>query len=157
MSAYYHTEAWLLATRPIGEADRLVTLYTKDLGRIDALAKGTRLAKSKLKGHLNLFSRVRVLLTSGKELWRIIDVEQIHEKGELINLLYVQEFAEFFKRAVSHSLPDQELWGAIEKCGDLQTYEQLQRMKYDVLSVLGMSPEGGASVDEALLANHMVY
>ena len=37
---------------PLGEADRILTLYTTDLGKLRAVARGVRGPKSRLAGHL---------------------------------------------------------------------------------------------------------
>ncbi len=43
------TKAFVLKTKPIGEADRLVVLFSQKLGKITIYAKSVRLGKSKLK------------------------------------------------------------------------------------------------------------
>ena len=38
----YHCEGIILRTRGLGEADRIVTLFTKEKGKIEAVARGAR-------------------------------------------------------------------------------------------------------------------
>lgn len=73
----YHTEGIVLAKKARGEADALFTLYTQDFGMVHIFAKGMMREKSKLRGALDLFSRVRVSFVAGKELYRLTDAEVI--------------------------------------------------------------------------------
>ncbi len=60
------TEAIVLRHRPLGEADRLVTLLTPRYGKIEAKAKGVRRAKSRMGGHLQPATRIFVQLAQGR-------------------------------------------------------------------------------------------
>ena len=48
----YQTEAIIIKKTKLGEANRILTLYTPDLGKIQAVARGVRRPRSKLAGHL---------------------------------------------------------------------------------------------------------
>src|SRR5919202_1366933 len=52
----------------LGEADRIVTLYTRDAGKVRAVAKGVRRAVSRAAGHLEPFTLSDVLFAVGREL-----------------------------------------------------------------------------------------
>ena len=64
----YRTEAVVLRRQDFGEADRLVTLFTPQHGKLRALAKGARKPASRKTGHLELFSRSDLLLARGREM-----------------------------------------------------------------------------------------
>ena len=49
-----------------GEADRILHLYTPDRGRVSAIAKGVRRAKSRFGGRLEPFFRLNLVLYEGK-------------------------------------------------------------------------------------------
>jgi DNA repair protein RecO (recombination protein O) len=49
-------EAIVLHTRDLGETDRLVTLYTRDHGKLTAVARGARRIRSRFAGALELFT-----------------------------------------------------------------------------------------------------
>jgi DNA repair protein RecO (recombination protein O) len=61
----------------MGEADRHVTLLTPHHGKIEAVAKGARKAESAKSGHLELFTQVDCLITKGRELDILTQVELI--------------------------------------------------------------------------------
>lgn len=60
-----------------GEADRLVTLYTREAGKLRALAKGARKIRSRKAGHLEPFTRVTLLLARGRDLWIVTQADTI--------------------------------------------------------------------------------
>jgi DNA repair protein RecO (recombination protein O) len=59
-------EAIVLRHRDWGEADRFLTLYTRELGKIKAIAKGARKVTSRKAGHLEPFTQVRLQLARGR-------------------------------------------------------------------------------------------
>ena len=60
------TEAVVLRSMRYGEADRILHLYTLDRGRVGAIAKGVRRARSRFGGRLEPFFRVRLELHEGR-------------------------------------------------------------------------------------------
>ncbi|MFA6463612.1 MAG: recombination protein O N-terminal domain-containing protein [Candidatus Paceibacterota bacterium] len=75
----YTTDAFVIASKEHGEADRIFKLYTKDFGMIFAIAKGVRHLKSKLNPHLGIGGRVKISLVKGKEFWRLIEAVKYDE------------------------------------------------------------------------------
>ncbi len=82
---YFKTEALVLRTRPLGEADRLLTLLTLEKGKINAVAKGARKTKSKLAAGVDLFVYAHYDLFRGKTLPTII------QQDILETFTYLQE------------------------------------------------------------------
>lgn len=64
----YTTEAMVLKHTNMGEADRIVTLYTPGQGKIRAVARGVRRTKSKLGGHVEPLTHCSVILSRGRNL-----------------------------------------------------------------------------------------
>jgi DNA repair protein RecO (recombination protein O) len=60
------TEAVVLRSMRYGEADRILHLYTPARGRVGAIAKGVRRARSRFGGRLEPFFRLRVELHEGR-------------------------------------------------------------------------------------------
>lgn len=67
----------------LGEADRIITFITPDKGKIKAVARGVRRMKSKLAGHLELFSHVDLQIANGKSLDVITSAKLIESPPEL--------------------------------------------------------------------------
>ncbi len=60
------TEAIVLRSIRYGEADRILHLYSRDRGRLGAIAKGARKPKSRFGGRLEPFFRLDLLLHEGR-------------------------------------------------------------------------------------------
>lgn len=70
-------EAVVLRHSNYGEADRMLSLYTRDQGKLRAVAKGIRKIKSRKAGHLEPFSRITLQLARGHDLFIITQTETI--------------------------------------------------------------------------------
>ena len=64
-----------MARRSFGEADRILTIYTKDYGKISAIGKGVRRPRSKKGGHLELGNWCKLFVAKGKNLDLLTEVE----------------------------------------------------------------------------------
>jgi DNA repair protein RecO (recombination protein O) len=60
------TEAVVLRSMRFGEADRILHIYTRNLGRVSAIAKGVRRARSRFGGRLEPFFRLEIELHEGR-------------------------------------------------------------------------------------------
>jgi DNA repair protein RecO (recombination protein O) len=72
------TEAVVLRSMRYGEADRILHLYTPNRGRVGAIAKGVRRARSRFGGRLEPFFRLRIELHEGRgELLTVTGAETL--------------------------------------------------------------------------------
>jgi DNA repair protein RecO (recombination protein O) len=85
----YQTEAVVTKKIKLGEADRILTLYTPDHGKIEAVAKGVRRPKSKMAGHLELLTYSQIRLAHGRNLDIIIGSQTIDSFMSLKNDLWL--------------------------------------------------------------------
>jgi len=75
----YTTEAVVLRSMRLGEADRVLHLYTLDRGRVGAVAKGVRKTSSRFGGRLEPLSHVELVLHQGKsDLQTVTGVQLVH-------------------------------------------------------------------------------
>jgi DNA repair protein RecO (recombination protein O) len=78
MAGYHKTEAIVLRSMRLREADRIVHLYTSSRGRLGAVVKGVRRTRSRFGGRLEPFFRVRLVLYEGRgELHTVTAAEAI--------------------------------------------------------------------------------
>jgi DNA repair protein RecO (recombination protein O) len=77
-SRVYRAEALVLRRSNFGEADRLLTLLTREQGKVRAIAKGARRPTSRHSGNLELFVHAQVLLARGRELDIVTQSELLH-------------------------------------------------------------------------------
>lgn len=67
----------MLSRLDIGEADRILVVFTPFRGRLDVIAKGARKAQSRLGPQLDYFSRVNLQLSRGRDLDVVTSAEAI--------------------------------------------------------------------------------
>jgi DNA repair protein RecO (recombination protein O) len=78
----YRDDGVVLRTHKLGEADRIITLLTRQNGRVRAVAKGVRRTKSRFGGRLEPFTHVDVLIHPGRSLDVIQQAEVIRAYGK---------------------------------------------------------------------------
>jgi DNA repair protein RecO (recombination protein O) len=66
MAGLVKTEAVVLRSMRYGEADRILHVYTPHRGRVSAIAKGVRRARSRFGGRLEPFFRLRIEMHEGR-------------------------------------------------------------------------------------------
>lgn len=101
MHHIYHTHGFILSSRNMGEANKMLTIYTREMGLVRAIAQGIRLHKSKLRFTLQDLSYVNVDLVRGKELWRVTSAKHISsfpfaraDKSSLLLIVRVSKLLE---------------------------------------------------------------
>ncbi len=77
----YRDEGVVLRAQKLGEADRIVTLLTRDHGRVRAVAKGVRRTSSRIGARLEPFGHVDVQFYTGRTLDGVTQVETIASYG----------------------------------------------------------------------------
>jgi DNA repair protein RecO (recombination protein O) len=78
----YRDDGVVLRTHKLGEADRIITLLTRQNGRVRAVAKGVRRTKSRFGGRLEPFTHVDLLIHPGRSLDVIQQAEVIRAYGK---------------------------------------------------------------------------
>jgi len=95
--------AIVLRHRRLEDADRIVTLLTPRLGKVDVVAKGVLRSKSKLAGHLEPLTQCEVLLAHGRSMDLVTQAQTVepfvslHGSLELLSSgMYLLELADRF-------------------------------------------------------------
>ncbi|MDQ5911800.1 MAG: repair protein RecO [Patescibacteria group bacterium] len=73
----YQTKAFIIDSVDVGEANKLLTIFTADLGLIHVSAQGVRIMKSKLRPSIQDLSYSKIALVRGKEYWRLTSAEKL--------------------------------------------------------------------------------
>ena len=110
----YRTEAIVLSRRDFGEADRLLTLFSRERGKIRAIAKGARKPQSRKTGHVELFMRTRFLVAVGRSLDIITQAEMVEAYGplrdDLVRATYASYVVELLDRFTVDEDPNLQLY-----------------------------------------------
>jgi DNA repair protein RecO (recombination protein O) len=102
----YHTEAIIIKKTRLGEADRILTLYTPDFGKIQGVAKGVRRPRSKLAGHLELLTHSRINLARGRNIDTITGSQTITSFLPLKNDLWLTSYGLYVIELVNQFTAD---------------------------------------------------
>lgn len=98
----FHLEAIVLRHIDWGEADRLIWLFTREMGKLRAVAKGVRKPRSRKAGHLEPFTRVNLLLARGRDLPLITQADTIDAylplRDSLLRTTYAAYIVELLDR-----------------------------------------------------------
>ena len=146
----YHCEALTLKKVPIGEADLLVTLYTREKGKVRAIARGARRSNSKLVGHFEPLTQVKLSLAQGRNLDYVTQAQVLtgfaslkENLGAISKGLYLAELVDGFG---SEANPNQSLYRLV--IAALQAIETdpdsdlpLRFFELHLLQVSGLMPE----------------
>jgi DNA repair protein RecO (recombination protein O) len=110
----YSIEAIVLKRTDIGEADRILTLFTPNRGKMRAVAKGTRRPISKKAGHLELLNRSQLQLALGRNLDIVTQAEGrenfLHLRGDLWHMTCGFYLAEMVDRFVEDTTPHLDIY-----------------------------------------------
>ena len=77
MHHIHHTHGFILGSRNMGEANKMLFIYTREMGLIRAAAQGIRLSRSKLRFALQDFSYAKIDFVQGRDLWRVTSATTI--------------------------------------------------------------------------------
>lgn len=121
----FTVEAVVLKTDDFGDANRVVTLFTKEFGKLEANAYGCRRARSPLSGALQMFNHISAQLSHGTQTDTIREADIIHFYDALTNDLERLAYASLLFEIVNRmTLPRQR---------ELETFDLLTK----ALPVLG--------------------
>jgi DNA repair protein RecO (recombination protein O) len=98
----FRTEAVVLQHNDWGEADRMLWLFTRELGKVRAIAKGARKMRSRKAGHLEPFTQVNLLLARGRDLLIVTQAETVDAflplREDLVRIGYAAYVVELLDR-----------------------------------------------------------
>jgi DNA repair protein RecO (recombination protein O) len=104
----YKAEAIILRRQAVGEADRVITLFTREHGRLRTVARGVRRTTSRLAGRIEPFTHARLLLARGRTLDVIAQAEVVAAFAGLRADLTRSAYAAYVAELVDRFLPDRD-------------------------------------------------
>ncbi|MBM7623184.1 DNA repair protein RecO [Sporohalobacter salinus] len=104
----YKTEAVVLKHYELKEADKIIILYTRQRGKVQAVANGVRKTKSRLAGSVELFTYSDFLLYQGKSLSTVSQAEIKNSFASLRDDLFKMAYSSYVVEVVNEFTVDQE-------------------------------------------------
>jgi DNA repair protein RecO (recombination protein O) len=110
----YKVDGIILKTRDFGEADRIVVMIDRRLGKVEAVAKGARRPRSVLRGPCQAFSYNQFLIWQGRSLDGISQCEVVESfsglRDDLLKLAVASYMAEMVDEVVREGDPSPEVF-----------------------------------------------
>lgn len=110
----HRVDAVILRHSDLGESDRLLWLFTHQLGKVHAIAKGVRKPRSRKSGHLEPFTRATLLLAKGRDLYIVTQAEamELHMnlREDLLRMSYASYTVELLDRFTYEEGENQPLY-----------------------------------------------
>ena len=110
----YKTEGIVLKRSNFGEADKILTLFSKHHGKISLIAKGIRRTTSRKGGNLELFNQVRIFVANGRNLDIVTEAEVINSfkdwRRDLRKVAVAYQLCELVDRLTAELAENQEIY-----------------------------------------------
>ncbi len=147
----YRTEAVVIRRSDFGEADRLLTLFSIDRGKLRAIGKGARKPQSRKTGHVELFMRSKFLIAEGRDLDIVTQAEMVEAysalRDDLVRATYASYAVELLDRFTVDEEPQRDIydllsavlgWFATAPAGELLLPARYYELR--LLSLTGFQP-----------------
>jgi len=147
----YQADAIVLRRLDYGESDRILTLLTREHGKLAAIAKGARKSRTRMGSSLDLFGRSRMMLARGANLDVVAQVERRgdvrHISGDLERTAYSCLVAEVVDKVLEDRHPVDDVFElVVETLGRLNSPQRVPRADsawfvMRILDLLGYMPQ----------------
>jgi len=153
----YSVDAFVLRMRPLGEADRILTLFSAEHGKLTAVAKGVRKTQSKFGARLDFMARSALTLHAGRSLHVITSARLLGTAWERVVEPELYSLASYIAEAIDGLCePDLAVPELFDLLTEFQTVTALPVpanakarsldalrvvMELRILSALGFAPE----------------
>lgn len=126
-----------MRTTDFGDANRVITIYTRDFGKIEVNAYGCRRAKNPLSGALQMFNLISAEINSGAKVDSIKEADIIKFYGNLTadleKMAYASLFFEIVNRMTLPKFPEKGVYDLI-----LKTLSALDERNSKVAALIGI-------------------
>ena len=133
----YKIEGVILRTSDFGDANRVVTIYTRNFGKIEVNAYGCRRAKNPLSGALQMFNHISAEINQGAKVDSIKEADVIKFYGNLTadveKIAYASLFFEIVNRMTLPKFPEVGVYDLI-----LKTLPALDERNARIAALIGI-------------------
>ncbi len=150
------TEGFVLKNKKMGEADALLTIFTRKLGKISAVAKGARRPKSQLLSGIQPFCYSEFVLFKGKNLYQVnsCDSKQIFYsiREDMDRFTYGAYILELVEAVIIEGQTNNRLFNLMGKTLSILTLEEIElqtvvrAFELNLLHYAGFKPQFTACV-----------
>lgn len=146
----YKSEAIVIRRSDLGEADKILTIFTPHFGKLRVVAKGVRKVTSRLAGHVELFTRSQMLLAKARNLDIVTQSETVDayrplhdDLSRIAHASYAAEMLDAFTADALENYPVYKLtasvFGLLSE--DPHPDRVLRWFEMQLLAYMGYAPE----------------
>ncbi len=99
----------ILSRKDLNEADRLLSVFSFENGRIEVIARGSRKLKSKMAGHIEPFTIGKYQLVEGKTFDILTGAETINSHDKILNNIELYKNASYLCELTKLTIPEGEV------------------------------------------------
>jgi DNA repair protein RecO (recombination protein O) len=144
--------AIILSRRDFGEADRLISAFSLEEGKIKIIAKGSRKIKSKMASHIEPFTIGKYQLIKGKTFYILTGAEKENTNNELSESIELYKDASYICEITDLTMhegeAERELYGLLKEVliklssiNENQKQILLRYFEFRLLRALGYKPD----------------
>lgn len=135
-------EGFILKRSNFGEADKIITVFSRPYGKIKLLAKGIRRIKSRRAPHLELFSISEIVIHRGNSIPIVTEarLQGLTLQSNLKTIGHLFYVAEVLDKLLPEEQPHPEIYESICKCDFSET--ETKKFIIETLWNLGFLPRG---------------
>jgi DNA repair protein RecO (recombination protein O) len=104
----YSSEGVVLSRKNYSEADRILSVLTKNYGKVRLLAKGVRKPKSKKRGHIEVFSKIKFSANKSKGIDFLTEVELLDSYQGIRSNLRKASLAYYFCEVIEKTMQEED-------------------------------------------------
>lgn len=104
----YTVEGIILKRKAAGEADKILTIFTKQLGKVRIIAKGIRRIHSRRAGHVELFSRVLLTIHNHQFMDIMTEAQAVRHGSQFETDFTRMAYAYCMCELIDQLLPDRQ-------------------------------------------------
>ena len=114
----FQVEGIILNTNDFGNSNRVVTIFTKNFGKIEINAYGCRRARSPISGAIQMFNKIRAEIKKGAQVDSIVDADVVNFfpnlTADIERLSYAAIFFEIVNKMMLPKIVDDRVYNLIE-------------------------------------------
>lgn len=164
---YLQTPGFILNAKKLREVDKVFSLFTEKVGKLEVQARGVRKILSKLQGHLQPFALIDFYLVHGKFRYQLIGatISKKFNVTGIINFAYGYYFLELVNKLKREQQHSREIYQLLLEIMEILEYEHseenLKRLRVafllKMLKLTGFNPEERTQRDPATQASLVQY
>jgi DNA repair protein RecO (recombination protein O) len=149
----YKSQAIVLKRINFGEADKIVTFYTKHFGKVTCLAKGIRRLSSRKRGNLEIFNKITFFANKGKGMDFVTETELLESfsgwRGDLNKVATAYQLCEMVDKLTAEESETDEVYELLAEFLEKLKSLDLEKRSFflgdfglKLLTILGYWPKG---------------